>query len=253
MSPITEEGILLRAHPYSETSRILRILTPNHGVLSGLARGVRRRSSRGQSALDTFCDLTIVVRIRPERELQTLREVEVIRARRGIGRDAERFAGASLVTELLLAHTLQAAGLPLFDFVRGALDRIEAGGRGAAGAEAVAAGWRILGEAGFLPELENCVRCGAELPPEGLLRFSASGGGIHCATCGVGGAGPRLGPGARADLQVLVRGRPPRSLRGAAAHLGLLEGFALRHFSPNRPLRSPGLLRPFLEASDEHA
>jgi len=166
----------------------------------------------------------------------------VVRARRGLGREAARFAGASLVAELLLAHTLQAASPVLFEGVRRILDRIEVSEGVRAGAEAIAGAWWILGEAGFTPELDHCLQCGIELPDEGLLRFSASGGGLLCASCGRERAGARLGPGARQDMRMLLLGQAPEPFRGAPSHLKLLEAFAHHHLAPGRPLRSVELL-----------
>jgi DNA repair protein RecO (recombination protein O) len=239
---VTEEGILLRSHPWSESSRILRILTPGLGIVSVMARGVRKQSSRGRSALDTFSDLQVTLRNRPDRDLHTAHEVDVIRVRRGLGRESARFAGASLLAELLLTHTLQAASPVLFEGVRQALDRIEVSEGVHAGPEAIAASWWVLGEAGFLPELDHCLQCGVELPDEGLLRFSASGGGLLCASCGRERAGARLGPGARRDMRMLLLGEAPDPLRGAPSHLRLLEAFAHHHLAPGRPFRSVELL-----------
>lgn len=249
MTLLSEEGILLRSHPYSETSRVLRFLTPDHGLLSVMARGLRRRMSKGEGGVETFDQVALVCSFRPERDLHTLRELKVSRSRRRLGRDLVRFSGASLLAELILTHTLQEASPSLHEGVAGALDALESAPSEAVPGIALAAGWRVLAFAGFHPVLDGCVRCGGELPSEGLVRFSAGQGGLLCRRCGSDAPGARMGPGARADLSDLVGGTPPARLRADRAHLGILEAFALHHLAPARPFQSVALLRSALQDS----
>ncbi len=244
MSTVQEEGILLRSHPYSESSRVVRILTPERGVLPLMARGLRRRVEKGEGGVDTFDQVRIVYTFRSGRDLQTLTELDVVRSRQGLGRDLVRFAGASLLAEFLLAHALEEGSPALSQEMEGALDLLLDRPLEQVPGVLLSAGWRLLVHLGFAPELGRCVRCGAELDEEApLLRFSAGQGGLLCQGCGGDSAGSRLGPGARNDLRSLLAGRPPEGLRGALVHLALLEVFALNHLAPNRPFQSVALVR----------
>ncbi len=247
MSIVKAEGILLRAHSYSESSRVLRFLTPGHGILAVMARGQRRQSSRGQGGLNTFDEVALEVSFRPHRDLQTLRGFEVTRSRRGLGREVIRFWGASLVAELLLAHTLHEGDQRLYEGVSGALDRLQELPGPQVPAAILAAGWTVLERAGLAPALTSCTRCGRGVDAgEGLLRFSTAEGGLLCGDCGEEGRGPRLGPGARRDLGELAAGRVPAELRGAGAHLRILEAFALHHLAPRRRFQAVELLHPLM-------
>ncbi len=253
---MTEEGILLRSHAYSESSRILRFLTPGHGLLSVMARGVRKRSGKGGGGVETFDQVTVVFAHRIDRDLHSARDVQVTRSRRRLASDMTRFAGASLLAELVLAHTLQGADPELYEVVRLSLDALETSPSDALAGILLSAGWGILAHAGFPPSIEQCASCGAAIPDEGLMGFFEDRGGILCPECSPAGGGGeaariRLGPGARADLQRLLQGDPPTPLRGAPSHLGLLERFALHHFGANRPFRSVPLLRPLLKEPGE--
>lgn len=55
------EAIILRRTNYGEADRILNLLTPEHGKLTVMARGVRRPKSKLAGGLELFatCDLTI--------------------------------------------------------------------------------------------------------------------------------------------------------------------------------------------------
>lgn len=244
MSAIQEEGILLRSHPYSESSRVVRILTPERGVLPLMARGIRRRVEKGEGGVDTFDQVRIVYTFRSGRDLQTLTELDVVRSRQGLGRDLVRFAGASLLAEFLLAHALEEGSPALSQEMEGALDQLLDAPLERVPGVLLAAGWRLLVHLGFAPELDGCVRCGTALDgDEPLLRFSAGQGGLLCPGCGGEAAGSRLGPGARDDLRALLAGMPPEGLRGAEVHLALLEVFALNHLAPHRPFQSAALVR----------
>lgn len=254
MSLTQEEGILLRSHAYSETSRVIRVLTPGRGVLPLMARGLRRKVGRGEGAVDTFDQVQIVYSFRPQRDLQTLYEVQVLRSRQGLGSNLLRFAGASLLAEMLLAHALEEGSPTLFVEVCEAMDRlVDVETEGVVGA-LISGGWRILACLGFAPELGSCVRCGSALETgdtsgEGSLRrFSSLQGGLLCKACGLDTPGSRLGPGARGDLRRLLEGTPPNPLRGAAVHLSLLEAFALSHLAPRSPFRAMDLLHAALES-----
>ena len=258
MNAVQEEGILLRSHPYSETSRVVRILTPGRGVLPLMGRGLRRRVQRGEGGVDTFDQVRIAYTFRSGRDLQTLTEMEVVRSRQALGRDLVRFAGASLLAEFLLAHALEEGNPTLFREVEAALDRLLHAPSTEVPGALLSAAWRILAHLGFAPELDACVQCG-HLLEEGqgaglgegleeggapaLLRFSAHRGGLLCPECGAGEAGSRLGPGARADLRAMLGGTAPEKLRGAGVHLALLEVFALHHLAPQRAFRSVVLVR----------
>ena len=249
MSDLSQEGILLRSHPYSETSRILRFLTPDHGLLSVMARGQRRNLSKGQGGVESFDQVALTISYRERRDLQTLKELKVTRSRHRLGRELLRFSGATLLAEFLLGHALEEESHRLFQVVTDSLDALEKCPGELTPAILLSGGWQILGVTGFTPSLNACAHCGGSLPSQGMLRFSAQHGGLLCAACGEDRRGARLGPGARADLAGLVAGTPSPDLRGARAHLGILEAFALHHLAPSRPFASVALIRNSLHAA----
>lgn len=254
MSLVTRAGVLLRSHPYSESSRILRLLTPDAGVVALIAKGVRSRSGKGDAPLDLFDEIEATYRHRPDRDLHTLREARSLKRRGALGRDLLRFGGASFLAEIVLTHTLEEYDPALHSRLAGGLDAlIEAGPDERAGT-LVSAGWGVMSAFGFPPVLDHCVRCGGPVPDEGLIRFSLGGGGVLCRDCShdpASAAGPRLGPEARADLAALVRGSPPAPLRGAREHFRLLERFALHHLDRRSEFRTAASVVPLLESAGE--
>jgi DNA repair protein RecO (recombination protein O) len=55
------KAIILRRTNYGEADRILQMLTPDHGQISAMARGVRREKSRLAGGIELFaiCDVTL--------------------------------------------------------------------------------------------------------------------------------------------------------------------------------------------------
>jgi DNA repair protein RecO (recombination protein O) len=244
---VTVPAVLLRSYPYSESSLILRFLTPEHGVVSALAKGVRRRSSRGETPMATFQRGSLTFQYREERDLHGFRDFQSPVSSRPLAGDLLRFSGASFLAELVLTHTMQEANSRLFTHLVGLLDRIETGPREVLPGVILSGAWTLLLDFGFPPFLAECLHCGEELPGGGMGRFDVEGGGIRCGACARSGEGPRIGPEAQLDLRRLVSGTPPGGLRGASAHLSLVERYALYHLAGRRPFHATSLLRASFE------
>ena len=71
----SEPGIVLHVRPYRETSAIISLLTPHHGRVAGVARGVRGR--RRRSSVQPFS--SVVVGWTGRGSLVTLTNVESVR------------------------------------------------------------------------------------------------------------------------------------------------------------------------------
>jgi len=254
MRLVTTPGILLRSHPYSESSRILRFLTPEHGIVALIGRGIARRGAPSGGLPSSFGEGVLTFSHRADRELHTLREFQASGGGPSLGRDLRRFLGASLLAELLLAHAIEEGDPPLYAWIRSVLIHLGSAPDGDLPGWILAGGWRTLALLGFSPELDRCAGCGNEIGGnvDGLFdRFDPAEGGLRCPKCAGGSSLPRIGRTAREHLVALVLGTPPSALPGSRAHLALLEDFALHHLSPGRAFRSFGMLRPLLEPSVE--
>ena len=54
MPPVTTRAVVLRAHDYGDSSRILRFYTESFGLLSVVAHGVRGRAGKGGGHVSSF-------------------------------------------------------------------------------------------------------------------------------------------------------------------------------------------------------
>ncbi len=62
MNQISSEAIIIRRTNYGEADRILQLLTPDYGVVSAIAKGIRREKSKLAGGLELFavCDVTVI-------------------------------------------------------------------------------------------------------------------------------------------------------------------------------------------------
>ena len=238
MSLVTTPGVLLRAHPYSETSRVLRFLTRDAGVVSVMARGVRRPGSKTAPGLDTFAEGELSMYVKSTRDLQTLKEFVVRHPRRGLGRDPLRLAAASVLGELVLRHGGEGGDAELFARLAEALDALESAEPSDVSATLLREGWGLVVALGYRPHLDLCVTCAQAFGADEVARFDFEAAGLRCAECGVSSAGPRVGPGARAQLELLLEGQLPDALAHVRPHLQLLSDFITYHVAGTRPLEA---------------
>jgi DNA repair protein RecO (recombination protein O) len=237
VAPIRTEAVLLRAHDYGDSSRILRFYTEGHGLLSVVARGIRGRSGKGTATMATFASGELTAYVKSHRDLHTMKDFECKRLRSGLASDVLCFAGASAAAELVLSHAEQETHPGLFDALVRALDEIESA-EATDRAGAILAGlWAITEAFGFAPQIDGCIRCGQVLLDSDFGRFDLAAGGVRCPPCSEGAAGPRVGPGARAQLRALLQGRRPEDLSHTRQHLSLLEDFLAYHVI-SKPLKS---------------
>jgi DNA repair protein RecO (recombination protein O) len=238
MALVTLDAIVLQAFPYSETSKILRLLTPSHGVQSVIAKGARRPRSRFGGILEPFTDGAATFYLRANRDLHNLSEFDLSRSRQGLGGDLVRFGAASLLAEMVLRTASEVAAPEVFDRVRASLNELETAPAGRIEAVALAEAWALVTTLGFGPSLDLCVACGGELPGEESLFLDYSAGGIYCGLCpGGGGAGRALPARARADLRAFCTGTAVE-LERAGAHWQLLSRFLAYHLVEAGSLRS---------------
>ena len=248
MPLVATEAVVLHAIPYLESSRILRLATRAHGVVSVLGKGARKSQRRFGTALDLFAEGDAQFYTKPGRELHTLGAFEVVRARVGIGADLDRFGAAAMVSELVLRFGRDEADPGWYDALVAALDGVAAAPAGHAREAGLAGAWGLVGALGFAPALDHCAHCGADLAPDAQVRFSQPAGGALCDPCGrIAGATRALPAGARTAVRAWLDHGERRALRSdrpalddatARAHQRLLREFLREHLTDGRPLRA---------------
>jgi DNA repair protein RecO (recombination protein O) len=239
MPLISTEAIVLQSYPYSETSKILRLLTHDFGVRSVIARGALRPRSQYGGVLEPFSIGTATIYLKEGRDLHTLSGFDLSRTGQALGRDLVRFGIASLVAELVLRTGSEEGDQALYDQVFGALGRIETASPEILEGVGLAEVWALIGRLGYAPIVDYCLGCERELEESEASTFDYPAGGTRCSACARagGGSGRELPPAAREALAQFVRGRAVH-LDRTGAHWALLARFLAYHLSDGGTIRS---------------
>jgi DNA repair protein RecO (recombination protein O) len=234
---ITTPVLVLHTMPYGETSAILRLLSRDLGLVSGIARGARRAKSRTGPRLDIFSVGSATLLIKPHRDLHPLTSFELSQAHGALAGDVARFAAASALCELALkcASTEPLPGA--YDAATAGLDALEHAPAEDADTVALLACWGLVVALGFAPTLDRCVICGEA--SDGAVAFSAAQGGALCSKHRRGERASSLGEPDAAALSAFISGRlpdAPLDSRHVAAHRRLLLSFIRHHLAEHRAL-----------------
>jgi DNA repair protein RecO (recombination protein O) len=185
--PIEESSaaIVLRARDYSESDRIVTLLTRDFGKLSGMAKGAKASRKRFERKLEPFSHVMLYFRRRPNGQL-----VFVTRAEASpdlipfaIEDDLIKIALGSYMLELADAFTSEeseAAGA--YRVLAEALEAISLGRATLALRQAFEL--RLLHWAGYGLDFARCRQCAIAFngPPQAIF-FVISRGGVVCARC----------------------------------------------------------------------
>ncbi|HET6578652.1 MAG TPA: DNA repair protein RecO [Gemmatimonadales bacterium] len=239
MPLIGTPAIVLSAVRYSETSKIVRLATREHGVQSAIAKGALRPRSRFGAALQLLSEGQAQYLAKEHRELHVLTAFDLLRLHVGLAADIGRYATASTLAEIMLRFAPPDPHPESYDRFRDALRALET----APGPEVEALGfrllWQLVSVLGFAPSLDACVRDGALLPAEGGLPFSTREGGALCLACAAQQGATQLPADARADLVALldpVAALPLLDGRHGAAHRRLLARYVRYHLAEGAEL-----------------
>ncbi len=189
MSLVRTEGVILRSVNYSESSKILTLLSPAEGRVSVIAKGARRPKSPFRASTEPLMHVVAVYSDKATREVQTLTQCDVLDAFDGLKHDLTALAVGSYVTEVAGAiaqprHAAPALYTALCTTLT-LLDRVPDHAPGILlwGVR------RVLDAAGLGPQVERCLVCGK--PPAGEPRyFNPRAGGVTCRACHQAGSRP---------------------------------------------------------------
>ncbi len=221
-----DQGIVLRSYPFGEADRVVVLLSPNHGKIRTVAKGIRKTKSRFGGRLEPFTHVDLV--LYEGRNLDTITQVAVIEPfpRLRASLDAVVAAGTMVEAADAVAQE-QESSMRLFLLLHRGLRALESG---QIGADLITSFLLKLADVvGVAPSLLVCASCGRV---DDLHRFSFGGGGAICDLCGTEGA-VRLRDGVTVYLAALAGaefGQMPEtdvSLAGEA--MGIARRFVEYH------------------------
>lgn len=211
-SGYTTEALVLRTIPFGDTSQVVHLATPEHGLVAALAKGAHRPGSAVEGGVALLAVGEAWLKPARRRDdgdgLELLQRFRHRDGWRGLARDLERYRSAAYVLELL--RTWMKPALPLPALYGAGVTALRA--LATCALDAVP-GWvvwfeaRATSAAGHRPAIEACAGCGA--PLSGTLAFSPPAGGAVHRACAPPGPLTALPAGTLGVLQRLYTQRLP--------------------------------------------
>lgn len=175
-----DQAIILRSYKLSESDKIVRILTREHGKRSVVAKGLRKTTSRFGARLEPLSHVDIL--LYEGRSMDTVQQVETKRSFKELRENLNLFVIASAMAELADSLTQEHDPHPeVFDLL---LRALILAGDSRDSAEFIFSffEFKLLAAVGYGPGVEFCVLCG-EPVGGGAASFSLDLGGLVCSSC----------------------------------------------------------------------
>ena len=103
MSLIETEGVILKSYSLAEADKIIVILTQTQGLIRGVAKGAKRLKSRFGGSLEPFTIVDLTYFQKEERELVSIRQIELKKSFFDIAGDPNFLQRFSYLTDILNA------------------------------------------------------------------------------------------------------------------------------------------------------
>ncbi len=197
MSLYRDTAIVLRTHKLGEADRVIVLYTRAHGKVRGVAKGVRRTTSKFGSRLEPGSHIQVQLH-EGRGELDIVTQAETVVPYHRTREDLSRLSRASSLLEAIEQVTQDREPTPrLFDMLAGGLGVIEE-----RNPPMVSAAFylKLLALEGLAPELDRCVECDEDGGP---LFWAVEAGGVRCRSCG---GGRRVSDSALAVSRAVLNG-----------------------------------------------
>ncbi len=171
------EGIILNARNYGETSKIVNVLTKEHGIIGLMAKGAKNLKSELRSVTDKLTYGFFYIYYR-ENKLSNLTSVDIIDSFRNIKTDITKISYASFLLELSEQVYKQNNDDTVYDLLLASLKKIEEGYDPLVLTNILEL--KYLYFLGVMPIIDACSICGNKTS---IVTLSSAKGGYICKNC----------------------------------------------------------------------
>ena len=171
------EGIVLSETNYSESSKILNVLTKEHGMIGIMSKGCRSMKSKLRGVSRKLLHGTFHIYYK-ENGLSTLIGVDVIHSFSQIVMDLEKVSYASFLLDLTYQVLKQNEDEEIFSLLKNTLIKIEEGLNPIALTNILEL--KLLDFLGVSPSIDACAHCGSD---KQIVTLSSDAGGYVCKNC----------------------------------------------------------------------
>ncbi len=170
---IEVEGLVIDEKPYSETSKILNIITKEKGVIGVLAKGAKRLKSPLRSVTERFSYAKFNISYK-DNKLSTLISADIINPLFNIKKDIKKLSYLNFLSELTSLVIKQNNDKRIYDIFISAVLKIEEGFDPSLITNILEI--KYLFFLGVAPKLNGCVVCGSQK----VVTISSYKGGFVC-------------------------------------------------------------------------
>jgi DNA repair protein RecO (recombination protein O) len=182
MNSCRTRGIVLHVTDHGEADKIVTFFSPDLGRVTGIAKGAKRSQKRFVNKLEEFSLLQIMYRPARGDGLFFLSEADLENAYLAIRTHYDRYVVAMYAGELTLRFTREHDPDPeIFTLLAWTMQELEEG----RDPLAVAAFFhlRLLGAAGYEPQLDRCGLCATPVESGWDYALHAGRGALVCVRC----------------------------------------------------------------------
>lgn len=174
---VKTKGIVLTETPYSESSKILNVLTEEYGLIGIISKGCRnlKNKLRGVSNKMNYCEYSFNYK---ENGLSTLIEGSNINSFKNIYSDMKKATYAFYLMDLTSQVLKENNNKNIFNLLVSSLTKINDGLSPELITDIVEI--KLLDYLGVSLELDNCVLCGND---KDLITIDLTSGGVICKNC----------------------------------------------------------------------
>lgn len=174
---ISVEGIVLSTSDYSETSKILNVLTSDYGIIGVIAKGSKSLKSSLRSVTDklTYGKFNIYYK---EGKLSTLVSVDVINVFKNIKKDIVKISFAGFLLELSEQVMRHSENGQVYELLIAGLTKINEDFDPLVITNIIE--FKYLSYLGVMPVLDSCSICGKKT---NIVTLSSDKGGLICSEC----------------------------------------------------------------------
>jgi DNA repair protein RecO (recombination protein O) len=171
------EGIITSETNYGDTSKIINIITKEHGLIGVMAKGCRSLKSPLRSVTSKLTYGKFIIYYK-EDKLSTLKEVSIINYFKNLKKNITKISYAAYILELSEGVIKQSNNQNIFDLLIQSLIKIDEGFDPLVIMNILEL--KYLEYLGVMPVLDSCAVCGKK---QGIVTLSSYRGGYVCQDC----------------------------------------------------------------------
>ena len=170
------EGIVISETPYSETSKIINILTKD-GIVGCMAKGAKNIKSNLRIGTNKITKAEFII-LNKKDKLSTLTSVDVLSDYRNIKKDITKISYATYIIELATQVMKHNQSEEIYNLLISSLDKINDDFDALTITNILEL--KYLEYLGVMPIIDSCSSCGSKT---NIVTLSSSRGGYVCKNC----------------------------------------------------------------------